>query len=109
MRTKSAICAVILYLAKIRSLLYATPGVGWHEAVVETDWPQASCSRHCRAGLFWSPMIPGCSVAGDRGPPGFLVRGRRCRVGVRSVGHTGLNEWPLLCQGTAPALWGSYY
>jgi hypothetical protein len=46
------------------------------------DRPQASRSRHCRAGrLILSLLIPGCSVAGDQDPSGFPVRAR-CRVGV---------------------------
>ena len=46
------------------------------------DRPQASRSRHCRAGRpILSPLIPGCSVAGDQGTSRFPVRGpmpRRC-------------------------------
>jgi hypothetical protein len=46
------------------------------------DRPQASRSRHCRAGRpVLSPLIPGCSVAGDQGPSRSPVRGpmpRRC-------------------------------
>ena len=42
----------------------------------ETDSPQASRSRHCRAGKpILSLLIPGCSVAGDQGPSRFPVRG----------------------------------
>src|SRR6266516_7188272 len=46
------------------------------------DRPQASRSRHCRAGRpILSPLIPGCSVAGDQDPSRLLIRGpmpRRC-------------------------------
>jgi hypothetical protein len=46
------------------------------------DRPQASRSRHCRAGRpILSPLIPGCSVAGDQGPSRSPIRGpmsRRC-------------------------------
>ena len=49
------------------------------------DSPQASRSRHCRAGrLILSLLIPGCSVAGDQDPSRFPVRAR-CRVGVRNA------------------------
>jgi hypothetical protein len=49
------------------------------------DRPQASRSRHCRAGRpILSPLIPGCSVAGDQDPSRLLIRAR-CRVGVRKV------------------------
>jgi hypothetical protein len=49
------------------------------------DSPQASRSRHRRAGRpILSPLIPGCSVAGDQGPSRLLIRAR-CRVGVRKV------------------------
>ena len=40
------------------------------------DSPQASRSRHCRAGTpILSPLIPGCSVAGDQDPSRSPVRG----------------------------------
>jgi hypothetical protein len=46
------------------------------------DSPQALRSRHGRAGRpILSPLIPGCSVAGDQGPSRSPVRGpmpRRC-------------------------------
>jgi len=46
------------------------------------DRPQASRSRHCRAGRpILSPLIPGCSVAGDQDTSRFPVRDpmpRRC-------------------------------
>ena len=46
------------------------------------DSTQASRNRHCRAGRpIVSPLVPGCSVAGDQDPSRFLVRGsmrRRC-------------------------------
>jgi hypothetical protein len=49
------------------------------------DRPRASRSRHCRAGRpVLSPLIPGCSVAGDQDPSRFPVRAR-CRAGARNV------------------------
>jgi hypothetical protein len=49
------------------------------------DSPQASRSRHCRAGRpILSLLIPGCSVAGDQEPSRFPVRAR-CRVDVRNA------------------------
>ena len=49
------------------------------------DRPQASRSRHRWAGRpILSPLIPGCSVAGDQDLSRFLIRAR-CRVGVRNV------------------------
>jgi hypothetical protein len=39
------------------------------------DRPQASRSRHRRAGRpVLSPLIPGCSVAGDQDPSRLLIR-----------------------------------
>jgi hypothetical protein len=57
------------------------------------DRPQASRSRHCRAGRpSLSPLIPGCSVAGDQGPSRFPVRGpmlRRCPEGELAAPRQG--------------------
>jgi hypothetical protein len=55
--------------------------------------PQASRSRHCRAGSpILSLLIPGCSVAGDQDPSRFPVRARGLgpggpRVAVTMFGH----------------------
>ena len=58
------------------------------------DSPQASRSRHCRAGrLILSLLIPGCSVAGDQDPSRFPVRAR-CRVGVPECKLAGPRQRP---------------
>jgi hypothetical protein len=74
------------------------------------DSPQASRSRHCRAGRpILSPLIPGCSVAGDQGLPGPRS-GARCRGGVPNVSspHRGRylprrasGRWILAADGCA--------
>ena len=47
----------------------------WRQEVVETGQPAGVACRHCRAGRpILSPLIPGCSVAGDQDPSRFLVR-----------------------------------
>ena len=75
------------------------------------DSPQALRSRHCRAGRpILSPLIPGCSVAGDqgrsrspvRGPDAAAVSGMKARrIEAETFRTAPSGRWILAADGCA--------